>query len=317
MKKISMVLMAMLLILGLLAGCSSLFIPPDDNNDKENDHKDMEIKVVHGLGEFTLNKVAKKVVVFDMGALDTIDALGADVKVGVPTSNIPNSLSKYNNAENMGTLFEPDIEAIFNFEPDVIIIGTRQQDYYDQLSEIAPTIYVDLRAEAFMDDFKQNTKNIAAVLGLSDKADKLLDEIDADIADLKAKAENSRKNALILLTNDGNISVYGKGSRFGLIHDVLGIKTADSTIETSTHGQSASFEYIAQVNPDIIFVVDRTVVVGGTVKAGDTLNNDLVNSTNAAKNDMIILLDPDAWYLASGGLNTMSVMLNDIYKAFD
>ena len=133
---------------------------------------------------------------------------------------------------------------------------------------------------------------------------------------MKLKADNSEKKALTLLTNDGNISVYGKGSRFGLIHDVLKIKTADDTIETSTHGQSASFEYIAQVNPDIIFVVDRTVVVGGTVKASDTLNNDLVKSTNAAKENMIVYLDPDAWYLASGGLNTMAVMLSDIQKAF-
>ncbi|NLN05898.1 MAG: siderophore ABC transporter substrate-binding protein [Clostridiaceae bacterium] len=316
MKKFFMVLTVMLLTLVVLTGCGYLFNPPEDANDGD-DNENTQIKVVHNKGEFTLNKAAKKVVVFDMGALDTIDALGAEVELGVPTSSIPNSLSKYKNAKDMGTLFEPDLEAIFNFEPDVIIIGTRQQDYYEQLSEIAPTMFVDLRPEAFMEDFRNNTKNIASMLGLSNKAEEILNEIDAKIEDLKSMADNSDKKALILLTNDGNISVYGRGSRFGLIHDVLNIKTADSTIEASTHGQSASFEYIAQVNPDIIFVVDRTVVVGGTVNASDTLNNDLVKSTNAAKNNLIVYLDPDAWYLASGGLNTMAVMLNDVEKAFE
>lgn len=315
MKKLFMILMVMSLTLVVLTGCGYLFNPPVETDDGDN-NGNTQIKVIHNKGEFTINKVARKVVVFDMGALDTIDALGAEVDLGVPTSNIPTSLSKYNNAKDMGTLFEPDLEAIFNFEPDVIIIGTRQQDYYEQLTEIAPTMFVDLRPEAFMEDFKQNTQNIASILGLSNKADDHINEIDATIEYLKLKADNSEKKALTLLTNDGNISVYGKGSRFGLIHDVLKIKTADDTIETSTHGQSASFEYIAQVNPDIIFVVDRTVVVGGTVKASDTLNNDLVKSTNAAKENMIVYLDPDAWYLASGGLNTMAVMLSDIQKAF-
>ena len=175
-------------------------------------------------------------------------------------------------------------------------------------------MFVDLRPEAFMEDFKQNTQNIASILGLSNKADDHINEIDATIEYLKLKADNSEKKALTLLTNDGNISVYGKGSRFGLIHDVLKIKLP--TTQLKLYGQSASFEYIAQVNPDIIFVVDRTVVVGGTVKASDTLNNDLVKSTNAAKENMIVYLDPDAWYLASGGLNTMAVMLSDIQKAF-
>ena len=105
----------------------------------------------------------------------------------------------YNNAKDMGTLFEPDLEAIFNFEPDVIIIGTRQQDYYEQLTEIAPTMFVDLRPEAFMEDFKQNTQNIASILGLSNKADDHINEIDATIEYLKLKADNSKRKHLLFL----------------------------------------------------------------------------------------------------------------------
>ena len=316
MKK-AFIFLLVLLSISIFVGCSSLFNPPADNGDgNRNGNDQTQIKVVHNKGEFTLNRTAKKVVVFDMGALDTVDKLDANVEIGVPTSNIPESLAKYKNAKSMGTLFEPDIEAIFNFEPDVIIIGERQQDYYDQLSEIAPTLFVQLNSDKYIEDFKKNTKNIAAILGQSEKADVLLEDIEKEIAEIKTMAEQIDKKALILLTNDGTISVYSKGSRFGLIHEVLGFKTADDTIEASTHGQSASYEYISQVNPDIIFVVDRTIVAGGTVKASDTLNNELVNSTNAAKDGQIILLDPDAWYLSSGGLNTMNVMLNDVKTAF-
>ncbi|GJM75014.1 hypothetical protein HMSSN036_72300 [Paenibacillus macerans] len=57
------------------------------------------------------------------------------------------------------------------------------------------------------------------------------------------------------------MSAYGPGSRFGLIHDVFGVPAVDDTIEASTHGQSISFEYVAEKNPDYLFVVDRDAVV--------------------------------------------------------
>ena len=41
-----------------------------------------------------------------------------------------------------------------------------------------------------------------------------------------------------MLVNEGQLSAYGKGSRFGLIHDTFGFKAADDKIEASTHGQS-------------------------------------------------------------------------------
>ena len=68
-----------------------------------------------------------------------------------------------------------------------------------------------------------------------------------------------KMKVLILLTNDGSVSVYGSSSRFGMIHDILGCKAADENIESSTHGQSVNFEYIADKNPDIILVIDRTL----------------------------------------------------------
>jgi iron complex transport system substrate-binding protein len=111
------------------------------------------------------------------------------------------------------------------------------------------------------------------------------------------------------------MSAYGAGSRFGIIHDLLGVKAADDTIEVSTHGQEVSYEYISQVNPDILFVVDRTVIAGGTNLAATTLDNELVNETSAATNNKIISLDPDLWYLSGGGLTSVSEMIDEVVAA--
>ena len=111
------------------------------------------------------------------------------------------------------------------------------------------------------------------------------------------------------------LSAYGKGSRFGIVHDVLGVKVADDTIEVSTHGQEASFEYISKVNPDILFVVDRTAVVGGETAGSDTLDNDLVKGTNAGKNNKIIYLDPETWYLGGAGITSVKAMVEEVVNA--
>ncbi len=53
------------------------------------------------------------------------------------------------------------------------------------------------------------------------------------------------------MANDGNLSVFGEGSRFGVLYKEFGIVPADENIESSTHGQKKSPLNIQQKkNPD-------------------------------------------------------------------
>lgn len=257
----------------------------------------------------------KKAVVMDYGILDTIQALGIDVEVAIPSGETPSFLSDFSDATAIGSIKEPDLEAIFDFEPDVIFISGRQESFYDQLSEIAPTIYVSLDSAKYMEDFKYNTNIVASIFNKETEANEAIKAIEAKVEAAKAVTAKTDDKALIILTNDGSMSAYGAGSRFGIIHDLLGVKAADDSIEVSTHGQEVSYEYISQVNPDILFVVDRTVIAGGTNLAATTLDNELVNETNAATNNKIISLNPDLWYLSGGGLTSVSEMIDEVVAA--
>ena len=44
--------------------------------------------------------------------------------------------------------------------------------------------------------------------------------------------------------------------------------------------------------------------------------NELVAQTNAGKNQQIISLEPDVWYLSGGGLESMKLMIEDVNQAF-
>lgn len=302
--------MAMVLMIGCAKATNNGTTAAQTGSSNETGHV-----LKHSMGETTVPANPKKVAVFDMGVLDIMDTLGVDAQLAVPVESLPGYLSKYSTAVNAGGIKEPDMEALFTFAPDVIFISGRQGDYYEELNKIAPTVYIDLESQTYINDFKNNVNNIASIFNKTEQAAASLAAIDDKVSTVKELAQKSNDKALIILTNDGSISAYGAGSRFGLIHDTLGIKTADANIEVSTHGQEVNFEYISKINPDILFVVDRATVVGGSTMASATLDNQLVKDTKAAKNDKIVYLDADTWYLSGGGIQSLTSMIEEVEAA--
>ena len=120
-----------------------------------------------------------------------------------------------------------------------------------------------------------------------------------------------------MLYNNGKFSAYGKGSRFGFIHDVLGIQPVDDKLEVATHGQPVSNEFIETKNPDYLFVVDRAAVVNAQPTNRADIENALIQKTNAYKNGNIIYFNPEVWYLSGGGLLSSQMMLDEIKESLN
>ncbi|MBC2172378.1 siderophore ABC transporter substrate-binding protein [Listeria booriae] len=308
MKKLLMAAMLMLLAVFVVA-CGT-----DEKTKADEETTAKELTIKHELGETKVKQNPEKVVVFDFGTLDTLQALGLSNNVaGLPKQSLPKYLNDFaaDKYADLGGLKEPDFQKINEAAPDLNIISGRQSDSYDKFSDIAPTIYQGVDAKDYMKSFQTNVNTIASIFGKEDEAKKQLDAIDKQVADVKASVPEG-KTGLILLANDGKMSAYGPGSRFGLIHDVLGVTPADPNIEASTHGQSVSSEYIAEKNPDYIYVVDRGAAVGGESSAKSVVENELVKKTNAYKNDHIVYLNPEYWYLSGGGLESVAEMVKEV-----
>jgi len=258
----------------------------------------------------------EKVVVFDNGSLDTLDALGVgDKVVGAATKNLPAYLEKYQEVESAGGIKEPDLEKINEMQPDLIIISGRQSDYQEQLSQIAPTLYLAMDAEKPWESMQENVTTLAKIFDKEKEAEEKLTDLTKQIDEVKEKASALDQTALVTLVNEGQLSAYGSGSRFGLVHDLFGFKQADDQIEASTHGQSVSYEYVLEKNPGILFVIDRTKAIGGDTSNDNVAANELVAQTDAGKNDQVISLQPDVWYLSGGGLESMNLMIEDVNQA--
>jgi len=319
MKKIYVSLL-LVVVMVIAAACGSNNSGNNGNDNTSNNNEASETMTIeHELGTSEIEKNPEKVVVFDFGVLDTFKKLGLEDKVvGVAQSGvIPSYIEEFASEDyaNIGSLKEPDFEKIAELDPDLILISGRQSEVYDQLQEIAETVFIGVDTENYMDSFTENVTTIGEMFGKESEVEDALAEIDDTIASVNEKAEEADKNALIILANDDKISAYGPSSRFGIIHDVFGVPAVDEGIEVSTHGSNVSFEYVTEQDPDLLYVIDRGAVVGGESSAKQVVENKLMERTKAFQNDDIYYLDPEFWYLSGGGLISVQEMANQIEES--
>lgn len=319
-KGLKKLLSSTAILAGLVAVTACGQTPAENATAQQGSEGSEEPKVVtvkHKYGETSVEVNPEKVVVFDLGVVDALDYLGVEV-AGLPRSgSLPAHLSKFESDEygNAGSLKEPDLEAVYEMNPDLIIISGRQSDYYEELNEIAPTVHMAIDNENYLESFKENMTVLGEIFNKESEVETGLKEVTEKVEALNKEVTDLGVNALVTLTNEGAVSAYGAQSRFGIIHNNFGFAEADSNLEASTHGSKVSFEYIADLNPDYIFVVDRGAVVGGEGTAQSTMDNELVNSTDAAKNGNIVYLDAAVWYTATGGFTSTLKMVDEISAA--
>lgn len=278
-----------------------------------------DITVKHAQGETAIPASPAKVLVFDLGTLDNLDRLGVRV-TGVPSGiSFPEYLKKYQGDDyaKIGTLFEPDYEAVNAAAPDLIIVAGRSASKYGELSKIAPTIDLTLDAKNFIAGTEANIEKLGQLFGKEASAKTEIEKLDAELAALRNKAAN-KGNGLLILTSGGKISAYGPGSRFGILHDSLGVTPAAPNLSIGNHGQPVSSGFILETNPDWLFVIDRDAAIGREGNsARQVLDNELVRQTNAWKKDQVVYLNAQNWYLIGGGLGALHDTIRQISAAFD
>ena len=283
------------------------------NNDAVSTHT---VTVDTARGDIDLAVNPSPLVVYDMTLLQDLAAL--DVAVDGAPSDLPldNLHSETQpDPEQVGTVFEPDLEALNAMQPQAILVGSRMAEKYDELANIAPTLDMTIDTANIYESSKQRLHDLGALFGKSAEAAKLQNDIDSLITEAKAVTKDSG-TGLVVMVNGNKMSVYGADSRYGFIHNVVNVPIADDQIKDGRHGQPISFEYLQKTNPDWLFVVDRSAAIGeDSVGAKAVLDNPLVAQTTAWQKDQVVYLSPDS-YLAFGGYYQWIQDLTTIKNAF-
>ncbi|TYC48700.1 siderophore ABC transporter substrate-binding protein [Rhodobacterales bacterium] len=274
------------------------------------------VTVETATGTVEIIETPQKVVVYDIAALDTLTALGVKA-AGTPANVYVDYLGKAAaEAEPAGTLFEPDFEAVYALQPDLVITGSRSAKQTEPLGELAPTIDMTIYGDDVIEQARARLATYGKMFDRKEQADELEAELRTELEKVRTAAAPVGK-ALIVMTNGPKISVYGPGSRFGWLHHDLGIAPASEEIDVSSHGEAVSFEYIRDLDPDWLLVVDRAAAIGNTAdSARTTLDNELVAQTTAWKKGQVVYLDAAKVYIASGGYTALMDTMAQLADAF-
>lgn len=195
MKK-SFLISILLLFAVFFVGCQNTAKTKQTTDSQSATQQTITITDTDGKQKIPFNP--KKVVVFDANALDTMNQLGVASKVvGTATQNLPDYLKKFRSVESAGSIKEPDLEKINALKPDLIIISGRQADFKEQLSKIAPTIYLSVDNTKTYESIKQNIQTIGKIFNKEKLADKKLEQLDQKITKLKKQSKPIKRKSTI------------------------------------------------------------------------------------------------------------------------
>ena len=267
-------------------------------------------------GDVEITQVPQRIAVYDIGVLDSLVALGLGDKIVAVPNDTYTAQFELAQAKKVGTLFEPDLEALNAAQPDLVIVAVRSAGKLDDVKKVANAVDLTLKGENLYQEGLARLANLGEVFDKKEQAQALVDELNALRDEVKPLAAGKGK-VLSILVNGPKIALYGPSSRAGWLAAELDLNLVQNEKMVGRHGEPVSFEYIAAENPDWIIALDRLASIG---EAGDsakqTLDNELVHGTTAWKNGHIIYPDTRNLYINIGGPSGLKGTLNELKAAF-
>ncbi len=293
----------------VLSGCGSTGTGTDSQAQAAPAGETRTVR--HAMGETEIAGTPERVVVLDTGELDAALALGV-TPVGAVRTDVSDALPAYiedagvdaGDIAAVGTIAEPDLEAIAALEPDLVLSNSvRHAGIYEQLSGIAPTVF----AGAVGESWQENLLLAGEALGRADRAQELLDEHAARAEEVGALfGDPAATEVSVVRFLDGTlIRLYGEGSFIGSVLADVGFarpqvqRTAETFVEISP-------EQVSQADGDLLF--HAAYGADGAAAAGQVTAGPLWGSVPVVQAGRAFEVDDDRWFLALGPIGARLVL---------
>lgn len=262
--------------------------------------------VEHARGATPVPADPQRIVVLEPVQLDTAVALGV-VPVGAALLSQATGVPAYLGAEAadvefVGTVTEPSLEAVAALSPD-LILGTesRHAALYDQLSTIAPTVYMASQADPWQD----NVALVARALGAEAEAQGLVDRYRERCAEVARTHGTAGRTAQLIRPRDGVLTLYGPTSFAGSTLECAGFSTPPRDWEGSI-SVDLSPELVLEARADEVFVTAADPDAADAVPPA-------VTAVGAEAFPRLHVVDQSFWITGVGPLGGMAV-LEDIER---
>ena len=290
-KRILKTIVATCMTAMMFVGCAS------NNTTNEDKTSENTVTVTDVRGEVEIPANPKRIVDLS-GNSDILSILGYKV-VGTANSDaydytkFPSYLEEtLSGAKILGYSMQDtmDVEAVMNLNPDLIVISTVQEKMYDALSEIAPTVMIQLEALNWKDDVRA----LGKVFGKEDVANEWIANYEAKAKDAgdKIKAKYGDDTTyLSFLASGGQFFVFD-GAGFGdVLYKDMGLAKPEGMPEqTDISLPVVTYEGLAAIKADYIFAIATDEDLA-QLEA-----NSIWNNLPAVKNGNVVILESSPYF---------------------
>lgn len=232
------------------------------DNSENNAQQTETVVVTDARGEVEIPANPQRIVDIS-GNSDMLSILGYDV-VGTANSDaydytkLPTYLEDtLKDATILGYSMQDtmDVEGIIALNPDLIIISSVQEKMYDQLSEIAPTVMIQLEQI----DWKKDLEKVASIFGKEAEAQAWLknyEEVAAETGKTVKNTYGEDTTYLALLASGGQIFIFDKAGIGSVLYDDMGLARPEGLPEQENISLPVvDYEGLASIDADYIFAV--------------------------------------------------------------
>ena len=307
-------LLYLLAILAIISGLLLYYLPDmTSGHNAESNQTSQTFKektIVHDFGTTELKKAPKRIVILDNlygEILDPLDITPVGATTGQSDSQEFSTLFKkqYKDAKvvSVGWQGNPDLDKIAELKPDLILMTGEQEDLYDELSEIAPTVGYQINTDENW-DYHETSLKVAEIFDKRDEMKKDLDRLDAREAvfaeNVKAKFGNQKLMYLRVTDNDIRYYAYG---HFGYLYDTYHFNRAE-TFNPDDMLQVIDPDKLKDINPDLLIVqADSQELLDNKLK-----NTPVWTSLKAVQNNKVIYADYSTYMLGFGIVSQEAIM---------
>lgn len=183
---------------------------------------------------------------FAIGAGDQLVAVDQFSDYPVEAQALPNELSAFDN----------NVEAIAEYEPDLVLIGGDFNGLGPQLDELG-IAWWDGPAPSTIDGTYRQIEDLGAMTGRDAGADALVASMQAEIDEIVAATPVPAEPLTVFHELDDTLFSLDSTTLFGELYGLLGLRNIADTAEGDSGGYpQLNAEFVVSADPDFIFLAD-------------------------------------------------------------
>jgi iron complex transport system substrate-binding protein len=240
-------------VLLFLASCGETAPPQAEPTDSPSPAAAFPVTIQAANGDVTIAERPERIVSLSPTATEMLFAIGAGDQVEAvdDQSNYPSDAPV---TDLSG--FEPNVEAIVSYEPDLVVYSTEPGDLGASLEGVGiPALQQD--AAPSLDAVYEQIDQLGVATGNESEAEALVDQMRTDIDRIVASIEPPDPPLAFYHELDDTYYSVTSSTFIGQLYSLVGLENiADEAKGAGGGYPQLSAEYIVDADPDLIFLAD-------------------------------------------------------------